>query len=150
MPLRLVRGPVAGSMRLIMQCGSMLSLWLCAPLQFSESRESARTCRSNKLFYNSVRSRQGPRNVAIRSIASFPAMNLKVRFTPDNRHPSMAFEAPDQPRSRGVLDHPLEPARARRRRDPVAGDHSAPVGQRHPAAKTRLSLPLLLKPRTLD
>jgi len=36
-------------------------------------------------------------------------MNLEVRFTPDNRHPSMAFEAPNQSRSRGVLDHPLEP-----------------------------------------
>jgi hypothetical protein len=36
-------------------------------------------------------------------------MNLKVRFTPDNRHPSMAFEAPNQSRSHGVLDHPLEP-----------------------------------------
>jgi hypothetical protein len=42
-------------------------------------------------------------------------------WVPDNRHPSMAFEAPNQSRSHGVPDrwscHP-----ARRRRDPVAGD----------------------------
>ena len=36
-------------------------------------------------------------------------MNLKVRFTPDNRRPSMAFEAPDQSRIRSVLDRPGKP-----------------------------------------